>query len=169
MKLLRAAERVAVPWKNGGGVTREVAAWPQSAGFEDFDWRVSIAEVAEAGPFSRFENIDRTLAILSGCMVLDFAERSVTLDAASAPFAFAGDAACHGTPIGGPVTDLNVMTRRGRCTSRVERATQATLADALVVAIATTRLGDQTLERFDAALVDDAVALNGEAFIIVLI
>lgn len=168
MKLLRAAERIAQPWKNGGGVTREVAVWPQGAGLEDFDWRVSIAEVAAAGPFSRFESTDRTLAILEGRMRLDFADRGVTLDAASAPFAFAGDAACQGAPIGGPVTDLNVMTRRGRCTSRVERVTQATLADALVVAIATTRLGDQTLERFDAALVDDAVALNGEAFVIVL-
>ncbi|CAM5655899.1 hypothetical protein SSPIM334S_00286 [Streptomyces spiroverticillatus] len=44
MKLLRAADRTAVPWKNGGGITREIAAWPQGAA--DFDWRVSTRRVA---------------------------------------------------------------------------------------------------------------------------
>lgn len=121
MKILRAAERIAQPWKNGGGVTREVAVWPPDAGIDTFDWRVSIAEVQSAGPFSHFAGIDRTLAVLEGRMALAFADRTVELDADSPPFAFAGDVACCGTPIGGAVTDLNVMTRRGRCTARVER------------------------------------------------
>jgi hypothetical protein len=121
MKILRAADRVAMPWKNGGGVTREVAVWPPDAGIGKFDWRVSIAEVQSAGPFSHFAGIDRTLAILEGRMALAFAGRAVELDADSPPFAFPGDVACSGTPIGGAVTDLNVMTRRGRCAARVER------------------------------------------------
>ena len=54
-ELLSAARRAAVPWKNGGGVTREVAAHPAGASLEDFDWRVSTAEVRAAGPFSGFE------------------------------------------------------------------------------------------------------------------
>src|ERR1700744_2152466 len=102
-----------MPWKNGGGVTREVAIWPRDSAFENFDWRVSIAEVREAGPFSIFENIDRSLSILKGRIELDFGDSKVGLDAASAPFAFPGYIPCSGRPVAGDVMDLNVMTRRG--------------------------------------------------------
>jgi len=50
-RILRAAERPALPWKNGGGVTREVAATPPGVIWVHFDWRVSIAEIHSAGPF----------------------------------------------------------------------------------------------------------------------
>ena len=43
------------------------------------------------------------------------------LTAASAPFAFPADAPCTGRLVGGPVTDLNVMTRRGRFGHAVHR------------------------------------------------
>ena len=144
MKILRAADRIAQPWKNGGGVTREVAVWPPDAGIDTFDWRVSIAEVGGAGPFSHFSGIDRTLAILEGRMALAFADRAVELDADSPPFAFPGDVSCSGTPIGGAVTDLNVMTRRGRCTARVVRIageTVSTAAATMVVAPAKMTVG----------------------------
>jgi environmental stress-induced protein Ves len=121
MRILRAADRIATPWKNGGGVTREVALWPPDSTFDTFDWRVSLAEVREAGPFSVFENIDRTMAILEGRLALTFADREVELDGESTPFAFAGDESCYGAPLGGPVTDLNVMARRGRATAHVNR------------------------------------------------
>jgi environmental stress-induced protein Ves len=39
------------PWRNGGGVTRELLAWPTP---QDWDWRISVAEVEKNGPFSRF-------------------------------------------------------------------------------------------------------------------
>ncbi|MFN9927385.1 MAG: HutD family protein, partial [Phenylobacterium sp.] len=59
--LLRAADRLAVPWKNGGGITRELAVWPPGASFDDFVWRVSMAEVHQDGPFSSFPGVDRIL------------------------------------------------------------------------------------------------------------
>ncbi len=120
MRILRAADRVAVPWKNGGGVTREVAIWPPGATVDDFDWRISIADVRSAGPFSIFENIDRTIMILDGRLTLALQDRVIALDSNSAPFAFPGDISCAGAPMDGPVTDLNVMTRRGRCSAHVE-------------------------------------------------
>ena len=52
LSLIRGADLVAAPWKNGGGVTREVAAFPSHARLNYFVWRVSIADVAQAGPFS---------------------------------------------------------------------------------------------------------------------
>jgi len=63
VSLIRGADLVASPWKNGGGVTREVAAFPEGAALDAFVWRVSVADVAQAGPFSRFAGIDRTLAV----------------------------------------------------------------------------------------------------------
>ena len=52
-----------VSWKNGGGSTTEIAVFPPDAGFDDFDWRVSLATVAADGPFSAFPGIERTLAM----------------------------------------------------------------------------------------------------------
>lgn len=161
MKILRAADRVAVPWKNGGGLTREVMAWPPGAGFDDFDWRVSVAEVRAAGPFSSFAGIERMLAILEGRMKLDFADREVVLDPESAPFAFAGEADCFGTPLDGPVADLNVMTRRGRCRAQILRRTQGVLGATLLVALGAVRIGDQSLDRLDAAVIDEPCAFDG--------
>ena len=66
MKLLRARNHRRMPWKNGGGVTTEIAVFPANAGLEDFEWRLSMATVASDGPFSLFAGIDRTLAVLEG-------------------------------------------------------------------------------------------------------
>jgi environmental stress-induced protein Ves len=112
--LLRAADRTAVPWKNGGGVTREVAAWPPGAGFDDFAWRVSMAEVRSDGPFSMFPGVDRILAVLEGRLVLSVeGQASITLAHDTPPAAFPGDAPTTARVESGPVLDLNVMTRRG--------------------------------------------------------
>lgn len=162
--ILRASERVAQPWKNGGGVTREVFVSPPGA--SGFDWRVSIAEVESAGPFSHFAGIDRVMAILRGRLSLRFDDREVVLDSASAPFAFPGDVACAGTPLGGPVTDLNVMTRRGRCSARVERIVHATLSRGLFLATASTRIGGDMLARFDAAMIETPCDIDGAGFLI---
>ncbi len=58
-----AAGRVERPWKNGGGMTADVAASPPGAGMDGFDWRVSIARVEADGPFSVFPGVDRTMAL----------------------------------------------------------------------------------------------------------
>jgi len=178
ISLLRARDRIAVPWKNGGGVTREVAISPAGAGFEDFDWRVSIAEVREPGPFSRFENIDRTLVILDGHLALEIAGRKMDLDPASAPFAFAGEEACFGRPIDGAVTDLNVMTRRGRASAQVTLAARETRCRSektslLMVRNETKvrlRQSEIQLKPFDALLLEEPgdFSLDGPAFVIAI-
>lgn len=126
-RLLRAAERRAEPWKNGGGVTREVAAYRAAAGTGDFDWRVSIAQVPAPGPFSCFTNVDRVLTMISGDLHLEFVgdRPSTTLTNRSAPYAFPGDLPTFGTPLGGIAQDLNVMVRRGRWAGAVARLTAA--------------------------------------------
>lgn len=124
---LPAADRVAVPWKNGGGVTREVCVFPAGAGMDDFLWRISMAEVAEAGPFSVFEGIDRHLTLLRGRLQLTFDDREVVLGPGDS-LVFDGAARCHGTPLDGPVSDLNVMTRRGQVTAMVRQVEGHTVA-----------------------------------------
>jgi uncharacterized protein len=120
--ILRAAERVAVPWKNGGGVTREVAVWPPGSNVEVFDWRVSLAEVRAGGPFSSFPGVDRQMAVLAGQLTVAIeGHESLTLSPDSPPLGFAGEAHVVAQPSGRPVTDLNVMTRRGRFSARLRR------------------------------------------------
>ena len=120
--VLRAAQRAAVPWKNGGGLTREVAVHPSGSDFSSFDWRVSIAEIAAPGPFSVFPEIDRRMVVLSGRLTLAIdGAAPLTLTAESPAVAVAGDVAAFAEPHGGPVVDLNVMTRRGRCIAELAR------------------------------------------------
>ncbi len=123
MRILRAAEYRSMPWKNGGGVTTEIAVSPVGAGLDDFDWRVSMARVESGGPFSQFAGVDRTLAVLEGeGLVLDLAGRPPTeVTSASAPLFFPADVPTQASLIAGPITDLNVMTRRARMTHGVER------------------------------------------------
>ena len=123
MKLLRASDHKRMPWKNGGGETVEIAVSPDDAGLADFDWRVSMATVAMDGPFSVFPGIDRTLSILDGEGITLFIEGRPPerLTQASAPLPFAADALTSATLIDGTITDLNVMTRRGRFTHSVRR------------------------------------------------
>ncbi|WP_296739928.1 HutD family protein [Mesorhizobium sp.] len=123
MRILRAADYKVMPWKNGGGTTTEIAVSPEGAGLDAFDWRISMARVETSGPFSSFAGIDRTLSVLEGeGIVLDIAGRSPSrLTASSAPLSFPGDVPTSATLIGGPITDLNVMTRRGRTDHAVER------------------------------------------------
>lgn len=105
------------PWRNGGGVTRELAAFPTQAGGRDFDWRVSVADIAADGPFSRFDGVDRRIVLLSGAGVRLTAQDGRfdhVLDAPGQSFAFAGEAPVRATLLGGATRGLNVMTRRGR-------------------------------------------------------
>lgn len=121
-EILPARDRRAVPWKNGGGVTREIAVSPPGAPLSDFEWRISTAEITCPGPFSLFPGVDRSLSVLEGELDLSLAAAApVRLSVESAPFAFAGDVPARGEPRRGAVTDLNVMTRRGRFAARVSR------------------------------------------------
>lgn len=123
MKLFRQIDHKRMPWKNGGGETVEIAVFPEDAGLSDFDWRVSMATVASDGPFSVFAGIDRTLSILSGTeMQLEIGGRELhVLTTQSEPLAFPADTPVAAKLANGPITDLNVMTRRGRYSHGVRR------------------------------------------------
>lgn len=105
------------PWKNGGGRTREIACWPPSSALGDFGWRVSIASITAAGPFSVFQGVDRHIMLLDGDGVRlqsDDGRIDHCLKTPFAPFAFSGDVDINCTLAGGSSCDFNVMTRRGQ-------------------------------------------------------
>lgn len=123
MQLLRAAQHRRMAWKNGAGETTEIAVWPPGAGLDGFEWRVSMAHVTRDGPFSVFAGVVRTLALLSGdglrLLIGDAAP--VDLHVGAAPLSFPADVPTTATLLGGAVTDLNVMSRRGAWSHRVTR------------------------------------------------
>ena len=53
----------AVPWKNGGGVTRELAVHEQDGCMV---WRLSLADIAQSGPFSAFPGLARIHCVVEG-------------------------------------------------------------------------------------------------------
>ena len=123
MRVIRSAEYRLMPWKNGRGETTEIAASPEGAGLDGFDWRVSMAHVARNGPFSSFEGVDRTLSILDGGgLRLEIAGRAaIELTASSSPLSFPADLPATAALADGPVVNLNVMTRRGAVEHAVDR------------------------------------------------
>lgn len=115
MEIIRFAELRSEPWRNGGGVTRELASHPKAASAQDgaWDWRVSIADLTKAGDFSAFPGMERVLTVVDGELLL------LTVDGAEhplekyRPYRFSGEAAAHGALPTGDIRNLNVITRAG--------------------------------------------------------
>lgn len=101
-----------MPWKNGGGMTTEILTEPKPEG--GHHWRLSIAEVAQSGPFSDFSGYDRTIILIEGSgFTLDFESApSKRIDRLYEPFAFDGGWKTDCTLINGPIRDFNLMAAR---------------------------------------------------------
>lgn len=122
-QVLRQIDYRRMRWKNGGGWTTELAAFPESTAdaAAPFDWRVSIAEIESDGAFSAFPGFDRHIALLDGVgmdLRFDGAE-TLRLDKRLRFVPFAGEAPVFGKLLAGPVRDFNVMTRRERCRAEI--------------------------------------------------
>jgi environmental stress-induced protein Ves len=125
MRIIRAADCRRMPWKNGGGETVEIAISPEGADLDDFDWRLSMARVETDGPFSLFAGVDRTLAVLEGEGIFLNVEghNPFELTRSTAPLSFPADVPTRAALNAGPITDLNMMTRRGKAAHSVTRMT----------------------------------------------
>lgn len=109
VRLYRAAGYPSMPWRNGGGTTQEVACNPGGS-TAAFDWRLSIADVAQEGGFSTFAGYQRIITVLEGQGI------QLTVDGrAQAPlgqrqaYAFSGDAPVHCRLVDGPIRDFNLI------------------------------------------------------------
>jgi uncharacterized protein len=107
--LVELAHVVPQPWRNGGGLTRELLAWPNAA---DWQLRLSVADIERDGPFSAFPGVQRWFCVLQGeGVALQFHSHTQSLLVGDPPLVFDGAAApgCH--LLGGPTRDLNLMLR----------------------------------------------------------
>ncbi|WGV15344.1 HutD family protein [Fuscovulum ytuae] len=110
MRHLSQADYTRQPWKNGKGVTVELTRAERDGAIL---YRLSMATVAEDGPFSLFPGIDRNLTVISG-PGFRLSGDGIALDCQPfVPVAFPGDVAvvASGTAAG-PSEDFNVMTSR---------------------------------------------------------
>lgn len=115
-----------MPWKNGQGVTTEIAIEPVDANVGEltFHWRLSAAEIRQDGPFSNFDGYDRLLVVTSPHgLTLDRNNESISLQPFET-FQFRGeDAVFAKRPSGAEcVFDIGLIYRRD-----VVKATLSTL------------------------------------------
>jgi environmental stress-induced protein Ves len=173
MQIIRFADLKAEPWRNGGGVTRQLASRPSAAGGEDgqdgsWDWRVSIADVTRAGDFSPFPGMERLLTVIEGDLLLLTVGGTEHPVEKYRPFRFDGGVATAGALPTGDIRNLNVIARAGAYkayTSIIELSKkrskplwdgqlavllqgQATVADATH--------GPEALDRYDAVVGSDS-------------
>ena len=112
IRIVRRADRITMPWKNGGGITHELFREPPAPA--DFDVRLSVAEVASDGPFSIFPGVDRVITLLEGAgFRLDGEGGDFhVVDRIARPLSFRGEDGWMCALLGGPIRDFNVMVRR---------------------------------------------------------
>lgn len=116
MELIHADRIAPTAWKNGGGSTRTLLALPAG---DDWQLRISMADVARDGPFSPYPGVERWLALVDGQgMALEFEHQAVTLRPGDPPLLFDGAAAPHGRLLDGATRDLNLMHRGGQAAMR---------------------------------------------------
>ena len=107
--LVRLADAPRQRWRNGGGWTRELLAWP---GPDHWRARVSVADIESDGPFSGFPGVTRFFCVLQGAGVeLTIDGQATRVTPTDAAVRFPGEANTTCRMQGGPTRDLNLMVR----------------------------------------------------------
>ena len=97
-----------LPWRNGGGVTVDIA-------FEDEVWRFSRTPITTAGPFSDYAGYDRLQVLVAGSgLVLEMPDGEIDLRRPFAPVRFAGETPITSRLEAGPVEVVNLLGERRR-------------------------------------------------------
>jgi environmental stress-induced protein Ves len=134
LRIVPAGSMRRVAWKNGRGTTLEVVSDASVAvasdaripvaygGGDDWTWRVSIADVPQSGPFSRFPGVERHILSLLGPEHAGRSDEGMSLSIGSGPpvrvptegdaLIFDGEAETLGVLHGQPLRDANLMVRR---------------------------------------------------------
>ncbi len=138
-EVVRADEISPQAWRNGGGQTRELLAWPDTANWQ---LRISRADIAADGPFSSFAGVSRWFAVLRGAGVaLAFADGTREVRLGDAPLPFDGASAPGCRLLDGATQDLNLMARGGTAIMLAARAATPWQSDWPLRALYTTQAG----------------------------
>lgn len=123
---VNAAAVTPTPWRNGGGLTRELLRLPAAdVAVPTDDWllRISLADITADGAFSAFDGMTRWFSVIAGAGVqLRWPDSTRELRAADAPLMFDGAAAPYCQLLAGPTRDLNVMVRHAAAHAQLLRA-----------------------------------------------
>src|SRR4051812_29514848 len=108
-----------MPWKNGGGVTIDIAVTmlPGFApgGWEGIVWRFSRTAIVTPGAFSDLGGYDRELALVSGeGLVLETADGEIDVRQPFRPVRFTGETEIVSRLEAGPVEVVNLIGDRSR-------------------------------------------------------
>lgn len=161
MRIIRFSDLSETPWKNGGGITRNIALHEDELGLQ---WRLSMADVASAGPFSRFDGLTRILTVIKGSGMTLHSEGQVWPADYAVPVTFDGGAPVNATLAQGPVRDFNLMFDSARydgtatcitgvATGQLGIAGQSAI---LHVIAGTVALGPERLDTGDTVISDTA-------------
>jgi uncharacterized protein len=160
MRIIRFTDLQQSPWKNGGGITREIAILHAA---DTLIWRLSIADVGVDGPFSRFEGMNRILTVVEGHgMALISPHATLHADYA-VPVSFDGALDIQSRLNDGPLRDVNLIYNPSLCSGHVQAipasSTQAIEAKpgrttALYCVAGSVQLGEtEVLHKGDTALI----------------
>ncbi len=163
MRHLTPADYRIMPWANGRGTTTEL--------LREDGLRLSIATVAEDGPFSLFPGIARNLTVISGP---GFRLQGDGIDLAATPLipvAFPGDVAIRATGVAAPSEDFNVMTPASAPRPQVWMVQGPVPAGGrlLLLALAAARVNDTPLALRDLLDTTKAATVSGGPVIAVRI
>jgi environmental stress-induced protein Ves len=158
-----------MPWANGRGQTVQVLRVNGSDGSMLF--RLSMASVAENGPFSNFPGVERNLTVISGPgfdLVGDVCLRADPLS----PVAFPGDVAVEATGVTAPCQDFNVMTARSLPLPDVVLTSDADVVPApgatlCLFALDSAQVNGVALGQHDLAVTKEKARLSGGPLIMV--
>ena len=161
MRILKSESFIATPWKNGGGVTREILKQDGATGF---DWRLSIATVDQSGPFSRFDGYHRILTVLSGKGMWLKSPGQDRQAAPLQPVHFDGAEDIDGVLIDGPCRDFNVIYRPDVYAAKVDVVTGPCEVQGhhTTVLLLLTGTADEDLGPGDVAVLDDQSLTIGD-------
>lgn len=118
LQVIPSASMAPKPWRNGGGLMRELLVWPPQG---DWQLRITLAEVRKDGPFSPFPGVQRHFVVVGGCgLSLRWPSEVAWQDLfpGHAPLRFDGAQApdCRLLACDAPLDhsiDLNLMTQGG--------------------------------------------------------
>jgi uncharacterized protein len=180
MRIIRFTDLQQTPWKNGAGITREIATVRVG---DALIWRLSIADVGVEGPFSRFEGLSRILTVIEGHgMELISAHGTLQADYA-VPVSFDGALDIRSRLKDGPLRDFNLIYNTLFCmgyakviaaASKHFVEAQSGLITALHCIIGSIALDEtELLHKGDTALIEGeathyAIAENSTALVIAI-
>lgn len=170
MKIIRRADFREGRWRNGMGVSWDIAEEPP--GTAEFGWRFATARIDADVPFSLYPNVDRVFTLISGDgLSLDFAGLPpLNVGRRFVPHRFACDVATSCRLRGGPCQALNLFTRRGQwaATAQVFSSGADLSHDGPILLFALQGAADvngMALGEGDAAVAGERIEVQTEGFL----